>query len=363
MSSPHTRLPSARRVLPIAADAPEEESEPVESPPYGTLASSLIPADIWSEYQAELARQNAAQEFDLHVELIGTDDSSFDPSLAQADMALLALASVPLFSGLPRSSLDMLGGHAQQLELTAGQHLFREGDAAASFFLVLDGTVEISRVIDERAVTLRHLKRGEAIGLLGLFSGQRRAADARATGRTVVLEVPSEALNQVVLRDPQLQEKVFRFYRERLLEGFLGSSALFLDVESSARAKLIGRFQERRLKAGETLVHPGEVGNLLGVLISGSLLLEHKAKAGELPHLYELYPAQFVAVTSALGGTPARIRIFAEADSTVMLLGHREFTELLREHPALKSLPARLHANARAIDRDVFCGHTGIPGL
>ncbi len=357
MSAPHTRLPSARVLMPLAG----EHAEPEEESPSG----SLIPADIWDEYQAELRREEQAEEdFQLHVDLIATSDSGLGASIsADEDVALYALASVPLFSGLPRPSLEALGAQARQGQLAAGDYLFREGDAASSFFIVLDGTVEICRRIEEREVMLRHLKRGDAIGLLGLFSGQRRAADARAHTEAVVLEVSSEALNALVLRDPQLQEKVYRFYRERLLEGFLGSSPLFADVDGGGRARLISRFQERRLKAGEILVQPGEVANMLAILISGGLLLETKPRAGEPPHLYELYPAQYVAVTSALAGAPTRLKIFAEADSTVMLLTHREFTEMVRDYPTLRSLTLRLNANARPIDRDVFCGHTGIPGL
>jgi CRP-like cAMP-binding protein len=123
------------------------------------------------------------------------------------------------------------------------------------------------------------------------------------------------------------------------------------------------RFADRHLAQGDTLVQPGEVSNLLAVIMSGRLLFEHRPKAGQEPRLFELYPGQFVAVTSAFHGMPSRMRIFATEDTDLLILGHRELAELLRDYPALRSITGRLQTVARALDRDVFCGSTGSPGL
>ncbi len=364
MSQVAARVRSAYRVaIPVEASRP-----------------SLIPADVWKSWQEEVeqAQRDESQRHlvaaaaspialpdDDDLELVSAECAVGLAATTSADpeVASFALSQVPLFAELPKPSLAALAERARQGEIGSGEYLFLEGDPADSFFVVVDGTVEILRRREDREFALRHMGRGEAIGLFGLFSGQVRAACARAIGDAVVIEVPSSALARVVEQDRALHARLLRFYQERLLEGFLGSSTLFSDVDSIVRARLIGKFSERTLDAGDALVQPGEVANLFAVLITGRLHLELKPKAGAEPRLFELAPGQFVAVTSALSGSPCRMRVFAAEPSLVTMLGQRPFAELLRDHPALRSIAARLPSVARMLDRDVYCGHTGVPGL
>jgi cAMP-dependent protein kinase regulator len=329
---------------------------------------SLVPQDVWASYQQELAREERESDESLlpehEFEEVVSSGESFTASVtADLEVALLALTQVELFAKLSRKSLERLAQSARQGEVPAGEYLFLEGQPAASFYVVLDGALEILRRREGREVALRHLQRGEAIGLLGLLSGQARAASARSIGDALVLEIPGPALNQILAEDAAFRDRLIRFYQERLLESFLGSSKLFSDLDSIGRARMIGKFAARRMKANESLVQPGEVSNLFAVLVTGQLMLELKPKGGKDPKQFHLEPMQFVSVTSAFSGSPCRMRVYASEESTVVLLGQRELSELLKDYPALRALPGRLAQHARAVDRDVFCGHTGMPGV
>ena len=63
-----------------------------------------------------------------------TDDSKAD-----------ALGRIPLLAGLKRNELVQLGRHAEDLDVSAGTHLYREGDTAREFFIVVEGEVEICK--------------------------------------------------------------------------------------------------------------------------------------------------------------------------------------------------------------------------
>ncbi len=347
---------------------------PVSAAPPPVLKPSLIPFDVIQAYEREVA-QAARDEAEAvkHASVltpIATEDAASVESIAYVtqgpadpEVATLALSQVPQFANLPRTSLAAMSKAAWQEDVPAGEFLFIEGDAADSFFVVVDGTLEILRQRDGREVALRHISRGEAIGLFGLFSGQLRAASARAIGDAVVLEVPCAELQAIVEKDDELHNNLLRFYRERILEAFVGSSRLFSDVDSIARARIIGRFAQRNLSKGETLVQPGEVVNALYVVTHGSLLLEERARAGKSPKQFEVGEGQYMAITGALAGQPSRMRVFAESETSLLMLGHKELSELMRDYPALRSLPQRLPAHTRQMDRDIFCGHTGVPGL
>ncbi len=348
---------------------------PVDPP---VLTPSLIPFDVMQAYErevAQVARANEEAELILSDEVMSLEDSESDAEAASAEVgflsfapadplvALLALDQVKQFQGLPKASMQALVANAKEIEVTDGEMLFVEGDPAASFYVVLEGTLEILRRKDEREVALRHIGRGEPLGLFGLFSGQVRAACARAIGDALVLEVTAAALEKVLATDHELHERLLHFYQERLLEGFLGSSRLFSEVDSIARARMIGRFKERNLAAGELLLQPGEVSNLLLVVTHGTLVLEDRPRVGQEAKEFEVTQGQFLAVTGALSGLPTRLKVHAPGPVTMVMLGQKEMTELMRDYPALRGLPKLLPSHARALDRDVFCGHTGVPGL
>lgn len=348
--------------------------QPIPSQP------SLIPADVLSSYEQELQRAEhdearrslgAKPVTSPAIEELAADEllsAEFEVGLGQTTRAdpktaAAALGQVALFNGLAQSSTQALLQSARQGELGAREYLFLEGDLANSFFVIIQGTVEVLRHLDGREVVLRHMGPGEAIGLFGLFSGQLRAASARAIDDVILLEIPAEALGELLDTDTMLHERLLDFYRERLLEGFLGTSRLFLDVDSIARARLIGRFAERTLDPGQTLVHPGEVSNLLLVVLGGSLLVEQKAQAGVKAKKLEVTQGQFLAVTSALSGSPCRARIYAPGEASIAVLAQKELADMLRDYPALRALPSRLSESAELIDRDIYVGHTGVPGL
>ncbi|MBX7113467.1 MAG: cyclic nucleotide-binding domain-containing protein [Myxococcaceae bacterium] len=358
----------------IAVPIPAAEAKP-----------SLIPTDIMKDWQREVADAEHAEEAQaLEYEVESVSDSDIEAissaqelpaansdedvhystqEAADPEVAMRALAEVRLFHGLPEASLRGLASGSLQVHVPEGEHLFLEGDPADSFYVVIEGAVEILRRREEREVALRHFGPGEPIGLFGLFSGQQRAASARAIGDVVLLEVPCDALQFLVEKDDALHDRLLRFYQERLLEGFMGGSRLFTDVDSIARARLIGRFKERVLEANETLSQPGEVSNMIAVVTHGKLLLEGRSQAGQAPKQLEVTQGQFLAVMGALSGLPSKLRIFAPSQTVVLMLSHKELTDLMKDYPALRALPNRFNAHAKALDRDVFAGHTGVPGL
>lgn len=334
------------------------------------LRPSLIPSDVMQEVRREEAVRDAQVDVQYDPEprtapiAVGDDEIvSLGEVQADVEVALFALSQVPLFASLPGSSLEAIAEGARQLEVPAGESLFVEGEDATSFFVVVDGALEVVREKDGREVALRHVVKGEAFGLFGLFAGQLRAATARAIGDCTVLEVSAEKLQGLVDRDDALHGKLLAFYRERLLEGFL-SMKLFTELtDSVTRARLIGRFKSMELKAGHTLVAPGEVTNLIALVTHGQLLLEERARPGQEPQHFEVTQGQFLAVTCALSGVPSKLRILAPDFAVVSVLVQKDLHELMLDYPALRALPSRLPQYGRQLDRGVFCGSTGIPGL
>lgn len=334
--------------------------------PPPVLKPSLIPQDVLQDVAREAQQQRVQDDFEGEPRTAPIPVTGDFPILgtvtADLEVAYFALTQVPMFKDLPQQSLEAMAEGAHQLEVPDGEFLFKEGEEATSFFVVVDGTLELLRHKDGREVALRHVKKGEAFGLFGLFSAQLRAASSRAIGDCTILEISAEKLQQLLATDEVIHQRLLTFYRERLVEGFM-TSKLFADIDSIARARLIGRFGHKELEARQVVLSPGEVANLICVVTHGRLILEDRSRLGQPPREFEVTQGQFLAITCALSGLPSRLRVLAPEYATLSLLTHKDLNELMRDYPALRALPARLPGFARALDRDVFCGTTGVPGL
>jgi Cyclic nucleotide-binding domain len=330
--------------------------------PVTTPASrpSLIPFDVMQEVNA--LRDPAVSQPTL-VRPMVLEQPAQASREASRQVAIQALRDVALFRSLGHASLNVLARGARHHEVQGGQALFAEGDLATSFFVVLDGALEVAARREGAEVVLRHADRGEAFGLFGLVGGDRRTATARAIGDCSVLEYSAEALQGVLEQDDALHARVLRFFRERLVEGFVASPLFTEIIDPLARAQVIGRFRHTNLGPDSSLLAPGEVNSFIAVVTHGTLVAEERTRLGRAPRHFEVTQGEFLAVTSALSGMPSTMRVFAPVFAAVSVLDQKQWTELMRDRPALRGLPGQLARFSRQLDRDIFCGTTGVRGF
>jgi MFS family permease len=111
----------------------------------------------------------------------------FFPKLSRIDSEATApssdelrvLASVPIFSPLPGASLEHLAGRLVPLRLEPGAVIVREGDPGDRFYIVAEGTVEVS----SEGFPLSELSAGGYFGEIALIRDVPRTA-------TVVAKTP-----------------------------------------------------------------------------------------------------------------------------------------------------------------------------
>ncbi|MBW3665570.1 MAG: cyclic nucleotide-binding domain-containing protein [Actinobacteria bacterium] len=94
-----------------------------------------------------------------------------------------ALADLPLFEGVKRSSLAAIAQQAQQVRARPGDLLMLERFRGAQFLIILEGTASVRRGQTEIAA----VGRGDFLGEIGLIEGSDRSA-------TVVAQTPMKLL-------------------------------------------------------------------------------------------------------------------------------------------------------------------------
>ena len=87
------------------------------------------------------------------------------------------LEAVPLFAGLSKKERRSVAQHADVVDLPARFHLCDQGKFAHEFFVLLDGSVEVTK--DDRHLT--DLSPGDFFGEVALVAHDRRTASVVST--------------------------------------------------------------------------------------------------------------------------------------------------------------------------------------
>jgi CRP-like cAMP-binding protein len=93
------------------------------------------------------------------------------------DEIIAALQASELFRDLPHKQLKRICGAGKVMSFQAGAEVVAEGEGAGRFFLILDGTAEVSARGGHRT----ELGAGDAVGEVALLDGGTRTATVRAS--------------------------------------------------------------------------------------------------------------------------------------------------------------------------------------
>jgi predicted acylesterase/phospholipase RssA/CRP-like cAMP-binding protein len=127
------------------------------------------------------------------------------------------LTTSELFASVPESILSECAGRARLVSFPRGAMLARQGEIAAAFYLLLDGSVE---VIVERAGEpdefIDVLGRGDCIGDLALLLGQERTATVRALRECRAVELSEHDFVWLLRASPDFTVQLARTIGARL---------------------------------------------------------------------------------------------------------------------------------------------------
>ena len=93
------------------------------------------------------------------------------------------LKDVPFFSSLSKRELTTVAQQMEEIDITEGKQLVREGDFGHEFFLIVDGTAEVVR----GGARIAERGPGEFFGEMALLEEERRTATVTAKSPMHVL--------------------------------------------------------------------------------------------------------------------------------------------------------------------------------
>ncbi len=128
------------------------------------------------------------------------------------DAKVELLKSVPLFAGCSKTELRRLAATADEIDVRDGYVLMREGRPGREFFVLIEGSVQVTR--GEKK--LSELGAGDWFGEIALLTKIPRTASVVATSAVRALVVTDRAFRQLVETMPSIAIKVLASLGDRL---------------------------------------------------------------------------------------------------------------------------------------------------
>jgi signal transduction histidine kinase len=253
--------------------------------------------------------------------MIARLDHAPDPSALQQNR---------LFAGLPADMVSELGAHMALLRFDAGDIIFEEGEPGDCLYLVVEGSVRISKLgRGGNQETLNFINPGNFFGEMALIDGQPRSAQASAAAPTVLGQVDAAAFERILENAPRtLHMNFLRSVVERL-RGI--NSHFITELMRNERLALVGTM-------ANTIIH--DFKSPIAVIRSCTELLASRVAD---PAVAE-FTALIEKATGNLLGMTQELLDFARGNTSVAFQRHSAASVLEELEAQFRpALPANIH--------------------
>ncbi|MEM9370587.1 MAG: NAD(P)-binding domain-containing protein [Pseudomonadota bacterium] len=237
-------------------------------------------------------------------------------------------STLPLFGDLTILQLREFLLEANVHAPKSGEHIIRKGNAGATLFLILKGSVDIP-ISKETNFTLQ---KGSFFGEMGLVMGRRRSSDALAGADCVVIEIPRMAALKLLASSEAARKTLNDTLVLRKFQTFLAPTITAEDV-----AEILGTYEIINFSRGEELLTEGDSDADSCFLIqSGSCAVSRMV--GDQEMVINYVPAGALLGESALlTGEPRNATVRAAVGVEAIKINGGLFRDLMEKKPLLKA--------------------------
>jgi len=122
------------------------------------------------------------------------------------------IKQVPLFAGLSKRELEQIAAIADEIDLREGKELTTQGKSAREFFVLLEGSADVTK----DGQRINQLGDGDFFGEIALVSRSPRTATVTATSPVRALVITDRSFRRLLEESPQIQLKVLEALAERI---------------------------------------------------------------------------------------------------------------------------------------------------
>lgn len=267
-----------------------------------------------------------------------------------------ALHPIPLLSALSEAGFRRVLGTLVLRRLPAGALVIREGEPGNAFYFVAGGRLRVYATDGlGRQTELAELGENAVFGEMALLSAQPRSASVSCLAEVDVFEVGQKALAQLADELGPVAEALHGFTRERLLGNLMATSPLFRPFPRMQQRDLLRRFTSHDVAPGTVVIHEGEAGRGLFVVLAGELDVSRRGADGRPVPLGALRTGDVFGEMALLRNAATTATVVAVRPATVLFLAREYVARIVAAVPEIKSYLEAL-AEDREIDNQLVMG-------
>ncbi len=260
-----------------------------------------------------------------------------------------ALHPIPLWSELSEAAFRRVLSTVTLRRVPHDTPIIREGEPGRSFYFVASGEVCVLATDTlGRQTELARLHENAVFGEMALLSARPRSASVRAVGEVDLFELGSQSLAAVADEVAAVAHALHRFTRDRLLGNLMARSALFRPFDRPRQRELLRRFTSHDVAPGTVIIHEGEPGRGLFVVLTGDLEVSRRSADGSRQPLGTLRAGEVFGEIALLRGGATSATVTALSQATVLFLARDHVERMVAAFPELRRTLEEL-----AVDREI----------
>ncbi|MEX0825880.1 MAG: cyclic nucleotide-binding domain-containing protein [Acidimicrobiia bacterium] len=247
------------------------------------------------------------------------------------------------------------GTNTSRLSLEPGEILMRRGDTADTVFVLVEGSLTVSRTMTaDRSLLAIVDEPGAVVGEMAHFGGGVRSVTVSARTRAELIAYPTSAFQQILDANPDLSHHLAELAVQRAEYAELASLLAdhFAIDDDEALMSTCQSVQWLKLEQGTVLFKEGDASDAVYVVVRGRLTATRGTAPNEV-RIGEAGRGEFVGELGLMGQTPRGATLTAARDTVVARMDEKAFNQLVTSQPRMMfELCLRAVARAEDVARD-----------
>jgi cAMP-dependent protein kinase regulator len=166
-----------------------------------------------------------------------------------------------MFNNLDAGEFKVVVGAIEEAKFNAGEDVITEGDQGDCMYVLEEGTLECTKVINGNKTHLKNYEPGEGFGELALLYNAPRAATITATTPCLCWRLDRGTFNHIVKDAAQRKREKY--------EDFIEKVEILASLSPYERTNLVDAMNSQTFNEGENIISEGEMGDRFYVINEG----------------------------------------------------------------------------------------------
>lgn len=242
------------------------------------------------------------------------------------DRLIKEIQNLPLFSHFQDQNLKRIVEKSEVVMFRRGSALILQGDTSRELYVLLNGTVEVSRNWGNRSEWLTELSPVAIFGEAALLGEAPRAAQVLAKTDVTVLRIPVVAIRQVA-EASQVIRQLEDFRNAILVNQFFTSSPIFRSLSNEAVDFLCSRGALDYFDKGTKVYAQGSNSNSIYLILRGAVEIQVNGLA-----IKRFNQGNFFGEIALIGDLPRTETVVALSPCVFFQISAESFWEVLVQH-------------------------------